>query len=205
MRLSLAFLISTFFPICVAADYKSVDSAATSAFDRMPPVVVVDVIAGNCGANAGVNPKAAYCTSQNTIYLSELASNLPETPYLIAHLYGHAAQVRHGVADVAFAAIRSRPNEEAALRGMVTRQVECLAGMYMALAGLNDLSLMDWLNDEPFTGSHWSRNPLSRGPQVSIGLAARDEWFQIGQKAVHPSACSVIEMNAELLVNAYKN
>ncbi len=205
MRLSFAFLISTFFPTCAAADYKSVESAATSAFDRMPPVVVVEVIAGNCGANAGVNPKTAYCTSQNTIFVSEQATNLPETPYLIAHLYGHAAQVRHGVADVAFAVIRSRPNEEAALRGMVTRQVECLAGMYMALAGLKELSLTDWFNEEPFIGSHWGRNPLSRGPGVSIGLAARDEWFQIGQKAVHPSACSVGEMNAELLVRAYNN
>ena len=203
MRLSLASIFFVALPATLFADYKNVVQAAQAAFDRLPSITLVESINGTCGANMLVNPQAAYCTSQNTIFLNKHSLSRPETPYLIAHLYGHASQVQHGVADVAFAAITSRPDEEQALRGMVTRQVECLAGVFMALADFERSSLKDWYNTEPFTGSHWGRNPLRIGPEVSIGLGERDKWFQIGQEIMHPEACAVEEMDAQLLIGAF--
>ncbi len=55
---------------------------------------------------------------------------------------------------------------------------------------------------EPFTGSHWGREPLRIGPKVSIGLDARAEWFAKGQKTGQFETCSVGEMSAGLIVRA---
>jgi len=112
----------------------------------------------------------------------------------MAHVLGHAIQVRHGVADVALRAIRSRRSEEQALRGMVTRQVECVAGVLMATAG-EQPAMLRGFGQEPFTGSHWGRDPLNQGPRVSIGLEARAEWYEIGYAARDFAACTVGEMS----------
>ena len=186
------------------ADVQAVVQAAQSAFDRMPDLQIVERIDGRCGADRHVNQGVAYCTSENKIYLSEAVRNKPEAPYLIAHVLGHAAQVKHGVADQALSAIRARPDEEAYLRGLVTRQVECLAGLFYGLSGAPSGRLSDWFEKEPFVGSHWGRNPLRIGPRVSIGLQARDVWFQKGKTAVGPIDCKAGEMDAQLLVSAYK-
>lgn len=175
--------------------------AARLAFDGMPVVRRVDAIAGNCGADETVNAHVAYCTSRNQIFLTRDAAAFPEAAYLVAHSYGHAVQVRHGVADFALAQIRARRPEEEMLRGLVERQVDCIAGFLVARAGLPPASLTDWFDAEPFAGSHWGRDPLHIGPEVSIGLAARAEWFAIGQGG-DIAACAPGEFGSDLLVAA---
>jgi hypothetical protein len=64
--------------------------------------------------------------------------------------------------------------------------------------------LADWMTQEPFAGSHWGRDPLRIGPQVSIGLAERDIWFQRGQSG-RLEACTVGELSADLPVASLKN
>lgn len=179
-------------------------AAARASYDRMPAVQIVAQIAGNCGADATVNTAVAYCTSDNTIYLTQDAATRPEAHYLIAHELGHAIQVQHGMADFALAQITARRDEEPALRGMVARQVDCLAGFLVARAGLPRTSLTAWFETDPFAGSHWGRNPLSVGPTVSIGLAARDDWFQRGQTAQTPAGCVVGELPAGPLMDSFK-
>lgn len=187
-----------------AADpVADVVAAAEAAFDRMPRVQLVPEIAGRCGADLRVNPQVAYCTSQNRIFLARDAVALPQAAYLVAHVYGHAVQVQHGVADFALAQIRTRRSEEGMLRGLVARQVDCIAGFLVARAGLPDASLVDWFAQEPFAGVHWGRDPLRIGPDVQIGLAARDEWFQIGQTG-DLSACAPGEFTSDLLIDALR-
>ena len=178
-----------------------VELAAQQAFDDLPQVVRVEQIAGRCGADDTVNRTVAYCTSSNQILLANEASGDAQTPYMLAHVFGHAVQVRHGVADFALAQIRQRPTEEAMLRGLVTRQVECIAGFIMARAGQPQVALDTLFTEEPFTGSHWGRNPLRVGPDVTIGLPARAEWFAIGQ-AGDLAACAPGEFTADLLLQA---
>ncbi len=189
-------------PIC-ADPVADVEAAARAAFDGMPRVARVDAIEGQCGADAHVNDQVAYCTTRNVIFVTDTAVGLPEAGYLVAHAYGHAVQVRHGVADFALAQIRSRPSEEQMLRGLVARQVDCIAGFLLARAGLPDARLTDWMTEEPFAGTHWGRDPLRIGPEVSIGLAARDEWFQLGQGG-DLAACAPGEFSADLLLAALK-
>jgi len=124
-----------------------------------------------------------------------------KTAYEVAHLYGHAAQVRHGVADFALGQIRQRRSEENMLRGLVTRQVECIAGFLMARAGMGTFDLNGAFTEEPFTHSHWGRDPLRIGPTVSIGLDARAEWFAIGRTG-DLAACAPGEFTSDLLVDA---
>jgi predicted metalloprotease len=128
---------------------------------------------------------------------------LPEAAYLAAHAYGHAVQVQHGVADFALGQIRNRRNEEAMLRGLVARQVDCIAGFLVARAGLPNASLTDWFEDKPFAGVHWGRDPLRIGPVVSIGLASRDDWFQRGQGG-DLAVCGPGEFTADLLIDALR-
>ncbi|MFO8124850.1 hypothetical protein [Yoonia sp.] len=180
---------------------EQVEQAARYAFDGLPQVVRVDRIAGRCGADETVNQTVAYCTTSNQILLAKGAADHPRTPYMLAHVYGHAVQVRHGVADFALAQIRQRRSEETMLRGLVTRQVECIAGFILARAGLAEVDLNDLFSDEPFTGSHWGRDPLHIGPEVSIGLAARAEWFARGQGR-DLAACGPGEFTADLLLDA---
>lgn len=179
-------------------------SAAEQAFADMPQLRVVDQIAGRCGAGFDVNQQVAYCTTLNEIYLAQGAQALSQAPYLVAHLLGHAVQVQHGVADVALREIRARRDEEAVLRGYVASQVDCLAGVFFALADLPKADLTDWFDAEPFGGTHWGRDPLQVGPQVSIGLAERNAWFLRGQSAGDVAVCAAGEFGSDLLVKAYR-
>ena len=97
----------------------------------MPSVRVVDQITGMCGADEGVSSRAAYCTSANEILLIDR----PGAAYALAHVLGHAVQVRHGVADVALRTIRACRSEEVTLRGYVERQVDCIAGFFFWVQG----------------------------------------------------------------------
>jgi predicted metalloprotease len=178
-----------------------VAAAAQAAFDRMPVIVRVDQIVGRCGADDSVNAVVAYCTTSNQILLARAAVGAPRTPYMLAHVYGHAVQVQHGVADFALGQIRQRRAEEAMLRGLVTRQVECIAGFLLARAGLSAFDLQDAFADEPFTDSHWGRDPLRVGPEVSIGIVARAEWLARGQQG-DLAACGPGEFTADLLIDA---
>ena len=175
--------------------------AADSAFDDMPSVLRVDQITGQCGADANVNNDIAYCTTRNQIFFAEHAYGAPQAAYLVAHSFGHAVQVQHGVADFALRQITNRRSEEDMLRGLVARQVDCIAGYLMVQAGLPPTDLNDQFTQEPFDDVHWGRDPLQVGPVVSIGLAARAEWFAIGQTG-DLSACAPGEFTADLLLEA---
>ena len=182
---------------------QDVAAAASQAFAQMPTVVVVDQMSGQCGADDTVNPHVAYCTTRNQILVVRDSLDLPQASYLVAHAYGHAVQVRHGVADLALREIRTRRQEESMLRGLVVRQVDCIAGFIVHRAGQEQAKLADWFTTEPFSGAHWGRDPLRVGPVVSIGLAARDEWFQRGQGG-DLAACAPGEFTAELLLAALR-
>lgn len=177
--------------------------AAQTAFAQMPTLQITPQIAGNCGADALVNQDVAYCTSRNIVFLSEEASTRPEAAYLVAHVLGHAVQVKHGVADVALREIRRRRQEEPKLRGFVARQVDCIAGFLFHRAGLPTASLGDWFEGEPFAGTHWGRDPLRAGPKVAIGLSERDRWFQRGQIG-DLSNCGAGEFGPDLLLQALR-
>jgi len=185
----------------VLTGHQQIAKTAQRLFPDMPPLDPVLRVEGSCGADEHVHAQMAYCTTRNVILYRQDSFFAPWEAYELAHLYGHAVQVRHGVADVALREIRARPSEEAKLRGWVTRQVECIAGFIYQEAGLPPFSLIDTYEAEPLTNSHWGRDPLSQGPKVSIGLAARQEWFAKGAEA-DLSACAVGEFGAELLLDA---
>jgi hypothetical protein len=190
-----------------AGDADSVDrvmAAAQASFERMPRLVRVATIAGECGADDAVNQDVAYCTSLNTIFLTESAAAQSDAAYLVGHVLGHAVQVQHGVADVALREITQRRLEEQVLRGYVASQVDCLAGFLMARAELPEMSLVATFASEPLTGTHWGREPLRIGPQVAIGLKTRDAWFQRGYAAATLQDCAAGEFGADLLLRAYK-
>ncbi len=178
--------------------------AAMRSFAQMPVVTRVGVIEGQCGADATVDAQVVYCTTRNEILITTSAGTLPQAPYLVAHAYGHAVQVRHGVADFALSQIRNRRSEEQMLRGLVEQQVDCIAGFLVARAGVPPVSLRDWMRVEPFTGIHWGRDPLHVGPSVSIGLDTRDEWFQRGQGG-DLGQCAPGEFTADLLLTALQD
>jgi hypothetical protein len=182
------------------ADTDALEIAVYLSFDDMPRVDHVSSVIDVCGGAGQVNPDIAFCTSENIVYRRKGADY---SNYKLAHVIGHAVQVRHGIADIALREITKRPDEEVALRGMVTRQVECIAGFLMAKAEAPLIDLVAVFEDEPFTGSHWGRNPLRNGPQVSIGIEARAEWLGIGYRAKTLKECAVGEMGAELLLEAY--
>ncbi len=177
-----------------------IERTARLLFDNLPSIQL-GFEKEECGHGPGVNPRLAYCTTRNVILLSEVFRDDARMEYELAHLYGHAVQVQHGVADVALREILARRDEEVKLRGWVTRQVECIAGFIHAKAGLTDILLQDLFDSEPMTDSHWGRDPLHRGPKVSIGLAARAEWFAIGRQG-DLSKCAVGEFSADLLLDA---
>ncbi|MEM6595582.1 MAG: hypothetical protein AAF672_12405 [Pseudomonadota bacterium] len=179
----------------------AVYDTATRLFADMPQLVSVTRIEGNCGADDQVHDRMAYCTSTNSILISADGQASPVAGYEIAHLLGHAVQVRHGVADIALREIRTRPEEEAKLRGWVTRQVACIAGFLYKEAGGAEFEITDFYETEPLTKSYWGRNPLSIGPRVSIGIEARQEWFDIGLEG-DLAACAPGEFGSELLIDA---
>ncbi|PTX55794.1 putative metalloprotease [Litoreibacter ponti] len=176
---------------------------ADRLFPDMPKVAPVARITEVCGADDSVNPRVAYCTSDNSLYVRAGSALEPREAYEMAHVLGHAVQVRHGVADVALREITQRRDEEDKLRGWVTRQVECIAGFLFHESGLPETDLRALYDEEPMTDGHWGRNPLSIGPKVSIGLEARAEWFLVGQKG-DLSACAVGEFGSELLIEALR-
>jgi len=180
---------------------EQVARQAQALFVNLPKVERVKDTRGRCGADLRVSEIGAYCTTKNVIYLRDAFPEPKAWAHHLAHLYGHAVQVRHGVADVALREIRARPEDEAMLRGWVTRQVECIAGFILSQTGLDQMSLPNLYDAEPLTGSHWGRDPLSVGPRVSIGLAARAEWFEIGQTEGLAS-CAPGEFTSDLLLKA---
>ncbi len=197
------FVFLAWVPFASADPVADIENAATAAFASMPSVQTLPEIASRCGVDETVNDQIAYCTSQNVIFLTQAARSLPEAAYLVAHAYGHAVQVRHGVADFALGQIRSRPDEETMLRGLVERQVDCIAGFLMHKADLPPAALTDWFTDDPFADIHWGRDPLRIGPQISIALDARNTWFQIGQGG-DLAACAPGEFTSDLLVAALR-
>ena len=186
------------------ADAGTIHQTAQALFNRLPDVAVQTDLDAACGGGPDANSHIGYCASDNTIYTSEAFSARPQADYEMAHVLGHAIQVRHGVADVALREIRNRRDEEDALRSMVTRQVECVAGVLMANADVPAADLGALFGGEPFTDAHWGRNPINSGPRVSIGLEARQEWYDIGYDAQDFAACSVEEMSSDLIVEALR-
>lgn len=182
------------------ADPIDVHRTAQAMYDRLPDVMQVEQIEGVCGADDAVNRSIAFCTTDNVVLLASGFVQNPAASYEMAHVLGHAVQVRHGIADLALRAIRARPSEEEALRGLVTRQVECLAGVFLARSGVAMPNLGALYQAEPFTGSHWGRDPLRVGPKVSIGLQARIEWVRTGYDAGDVAVCSAGELSSGLLV-----
>jgi hypothetical protein len=193
-------------PVCqsATADPLAVHQTAQALFAQLPDVEVRADLNAACGFGSNSNPHIGYCASNNTIFVSDDFAARPQASYEMAHVLGHAIQVRHGVADVALRAIRNRRSEEDALRGMVTRQVDCVAGVLMASAGLAPADLAQLFTTEPFTDAHWGRQPINSGPRVTIGLAARSHWYNIGYTARDISVCSVGEMSSELIVAALR-
>ncbi len=188
--------------VAAAQDAQAVIDAANAAFDRMPVVEQVAVIEGRCGATAEVNKHVAYCTSENRIFLTATG---PEAAYLLAHVYGHAVQVRHGVADVALRTIQRRRAEEATLRLDVTRMVECIAGVILHRAGVDQVDLTGMFATDPLSDSHWGRKPLSAGPRVTMTVAERNSWLQRGLAEGHPRVCGTVSFPADLVVAAFRD
>lgn len=195
-------MIAFLWASAATADPNTIHTTARDIFARLPDLVVVDTMNDVCGHGRNINPNIGYCTTENIIYVSDAFAARPTASYEMAHVLGHAIQVRHGVADVAFRAIRARRSEEDALRGLVTRQVECVAGVLSARAGVAPTDLRAVFASEPFTGAHWGRRPLNVGPRVSIGLDARADWYDTGYGAADFAACTVGEMSADLIVQA---
>ncbi|WP_112323143.1 neutral zinc metallopeptidase [Oceanibium sediminis] len=185
---------------------SDVVEAANRSFARLPPVRLTTQIGAVCGGG-DASDLGRYCTSQNAIFIAnDLEARIgPEAAaYVVAHLFGHAIQVRHGVADIALRTIRAEPQNEAELRGMVTRQVACLAGFLLKRADARRPALSAWFADEPFTDAHWGREPVHAGPRVAIGIAARSEWLETGYRAADVSACSVGRISADGLLAVQK-
>lgn len=110
--------------------------------------------------------------------------------YLLGHVYGHAAQVNYGVADIALPTITKNSDRETELWGYVTQQVECVLGILNKRAGMTSGGPRDWFKREPLADSHWGRIPIAQGPVVSIGLSKRNTWFLKGQRLGDFNACS---------------
>lgn len=200
-------LLAGLFAQTASADPFAVSRTAQDTFDRMPRVLERRDFLDQCGGagdrdhSHDANPRIRYCTTNNTIYVVQGFGDGPLAAYELGHVFGHAIQVQHGIADIAFREISRRRDEEDALRGMVTRQVECVAGVLTAMAGLAPADLAS-LPAEPFTDSHWGRQPVHNGPRVSIGTGARAEWYNIGYRAQDFAVCTVGEMSSDLIVAA---
>lgn len=180
---------------------RDVVRQAEKDFTRMPQVRLTSAMRDICGGDGDADDFMRYCTTLNAIYVSaNLYARLPDrdvAAYMIAHLYGHAVQVRHGQADLAAAAIRAEPQREAELRGMIEAQAECIAGVIHARStGGGAFALA------PFDGVHWGADPLAAEPMVSIGPEVREAWFLKGRRAGDVAVCTVGELTAERLVRA---
>ncbi len=181
---------------------------ADQTFARMPQVRLTSRIGDLCGGDADTNRLMRYCTDENVIYVADdLPDHVPgpeAAGYLLAHLYGHAVQVRHGQATRALEAIRAEPAREAELRAQVTQQVECIAGFLLVRATGYRGGFDDWFMGEPFTGTHWGGTPMAGNAQVRIGRETRERWFRTGQQAEELSACAQPDLDAEPLRRALR-
>lgn len=188
-----------------AAALSGLVDAADKTFLRLPDVYFKKSLKGLCGAGRASNPYVLFCSAERRIYMRTGvvdAFGVGAAGYLLGHVYGHAAQVKYGVATIALATIRANRDREDELRGYVTRQVECVAGVLNNRAGLVDGGPKDWFGTEPLADSHWGASPIARGPVVSIGLDQRHEWFLKGLKSGDFKECSAGVFPADLLVNA---
>ena len=207
MRLVFLFLLAAPANADVVRDLHPLIEEAEATFARMPEIVPTDNLATACGGGPASNAHLQYCATDNRIYLrpdllSELGGRDPAA-YMLAHLYGHAVQVQHGIADIALARIVAERAREAEFRGWVTRQVECIAGvLHVRSFGNVGAGPEQWFAAEPFTGSHWGANPVGARAKVSIGLDVRDAWFRVGQRSGDFTACTVGEFPADLIVEA---
>jgi len=199
----LAILLSIWAAASQADPVDDVMRVAQARFDRMPSLQMVDRISGNCGAKSLVNNQIAYCTTTNSLLMSPAARALPQAPYLVAHVLGHAVQVKHGVADVALATIRANRAQEPFLRTNVEQMVDCIAGLLVFEAGHAPANLNVWMSDDPFAGPHWGRKPLTEGPVISLPLDMRNDWFRRGQGGFI-AACATEVFGSDLLVKAYR-
>lgn len=185
---------------------RSVLHVANKHFSRMPQVQLTSRIENLCEGGVRASKQVRYCTSLNVIYIAaDLSKKMPReaAAYVLAHEFGHAVQVRHGIADVALAKIQSDRAREPELRAMVTKQVECIAGVLFGRAHPKSRAVPStWFSGEMFSDRHWGRVPLSSGPEVSIGAAARDQWFATGRKSRDFASCTVGEMSAGLILRA---
>ena len=179
---------------------EALQQVIAHSFPQAPPLVISNDIAAECGG--GAVAMGVYCPSERTVYLDARFEGNAASPYVVAHLYGHALQVTYGVADIALAAIRADRPREAELRAMVTQQVECLAGVLIARADIALPPLTALYQSEPMTDAHWGANPVRNGPRVSIGLASRAEAFAAGRRHADPARCTVGEMSAALIDQA---
>ena len=180
---------------------RDVTQIAHKTFPNLPSVRLTSQIGAICRGDGDSSTLTRYCTSDNAIYVAaDLAQRVEAdmAAYLVAHQFGHAVQVRHGIADVALARITRDRAREAEYRGWVTRQVECIAGVLLKRAGAR----VPALDAEPFTGSHWGRSPMAGGPRVSIGAGERRSWLQTGHRAGDFKVCAVGEFGAELILRA---
>lgn len=183
-----------------AADVAGV---ARAAWPGMPALREAPRIAGTCGADASVDPAAAYCTTANEVLMTPGARAAPGAAYRAAHLMGHGAHVTQGVADRALRAIGAAPGEEAALRARVERQVDCLAGVLAARAG-HPAPPGALFGADPFPDPHWGRDPLAAGPVMPLPLAERDAAFRRGAAAGHPRACADPDLDGGLLESSWR-
>ncbi len=181
----------------------AVARAAQAAWPGMPALREAARIAGACGADAAVDPAAAYCTTTNEVLITPAARRAPAAAYRAAHLMAHAAHVTQGVADRALRAIRRSPREEAALRARVEAQADCLAGVIAARAG-HPAAPADLFDADPFAAPHWGRDPLRAGPVMPLPLPARDAAFRRGAAAAHPRACADPDLDGGLLESAWR-
>lgn len=179
---------------------------ARAAFGVRQPVILVRGLTDQCGGDKRTNALIRLCYSERQILVSvDRVANLQPAAaaYLLAHQFAHAAKIRHGLADIAFARIAANRTDAQRLRGQVTRLVECAAGVLHKRSYPNlDQSLIDWFGSEPFADPHWGASPLWRGPKISIGLKERDRWFRIGHRAAEFSVCAQPDFSADLLVKA---
>ena len=197
VRFSLVCFLLAASPVQANDWLEALTARTAAAFPQVPPVEQVADMGVVCGGE--FEGQGAYCPTETRIVLVENIAEDPRGPYILAHLYGHALQVTYGVADVALRAIQADRAREAELRGMVTRQVECLAGVLLRRAGLPRPDLAALYVGEPMTGSHWGRNPVRLGPRVSIGLVARQDWLDRGYASAAPTECTVGEMSVDLI------
>ncbi len=180
---------------------RGVTQTALKTFPNMPGVRLTSRIGAICSGDGASSTLTRYCTSDNAIYVAaDLAQQVDGdmAAYLVAHQFGHAVQVRHGIADIALARITRDRAREAEYRGWVTRQVECIAGVLLKRSGAR----VPGFGAEPFTGSHWGRSPMAGGPRVSIGAAERRRWLETGYRAGDFGVCAVGEFGAELILRA---